>query len=173
MGIPQGSPISPIPYLFYNADLIEACTDSAWKIGTTAFVDDANLLTYSQSAEANAYVFERMHKKCLEWGRTHGSKFNVSKYALIHLARGRKSRKAVLRLGSVGVKPSKELRLLGVWLDPKLEGKAHMRRIEAKAYGLVAALWKVTRSTWGTSVLASREVYLQYTYRSCASLVVH
>jgi hypothetical protein len=27
-GIPQGSPISPILYLLYNADLIESCADT-------------------------------------------------------------------------------------------------------------------------------------------------
>jgi hypothetical protein len=65
----------------------------------------------------------------------------------MHLARGRKSRKAALRLGTVVVKPCEEMKVLGVWLDPKLDGKAHIRRVEAKSHGLVAALRLITGST--------------------------
>lgn len=65
----------------------------------------------------------------------------------MHLARGRKSRKAVLRLGTVVVKLYEEIKVLGVWLDLKLDGKAYIRRVEAKSHGLVAALRLITRST--------------------------
>jgi hypothetical protein len=41
-GIPQGSPVSPIIYLFYNADLIEACkTQDTEAVG---YIDDASIL---------------------------------------------------------------------------------------------------------------------------------
>jgi hypothetical protein len=38
-GIPQGSPLSPILYLFYNAGLIEACTEQE----TSANMEAKNL----------------------------------------------------------------------------------------------------------------------------------
>jgi hypothetical protein len=46
-GIPQGSPISPILYLFYNASLIERCTRG----GTEAFgyIDDVGLFAVGDS----------------------------------------------------------------------------------------------------------------------------
>ena len=41
-GIPQGSPLSLILYLFYNADLIEACkTENTEAVG---YIDDASIL---------------------------------------------------------------------------------------------------------------------------------
>ena len=48
LGIPQGLPISPILYLFYNADLLEESRDISLSIIPTGFIDDIALLTYSK-----------------------------------------------------------------------------------------------------------------------------
>jgi hypothetical protein len=60
-GIPQGSPLSPILYLFYNAGLIEACTEQETKECTEAeiskqmvaygWVDDVSCLAAGMSEE--------------------------------------------------------------------------------------------------------------------------
>lgn len=74
VGIPQGSPISPILYLFYNADLLESCEDIRLHTSATGFVDDINIMTYSESTEQNCLKLARIHKKCQEWAMKHGSK---------------------------------------------------------------------------------------------------
>lgn len=51
--IPQGSPISPILYLFYNADLLEICNRPGTNTSALRFVDDANVLVYRKSTEEN------------------------------------------------------------------------------------------------------------------------
>lgn len=43
-GIPQGSPLSPILYLFYNADLIEACNTEP-NTKALGYVDDVGIVT--------------------------------------------------------------------------------------------------------------------------------
>ncbi|MGH7238586.1 MAG: hypothetical protein ACREHG_00820 [Candidatus Saccharimonadales bacterium] len=48
-GIPQGSPILPILFLFYNLELIEACNPQYGRVSGLGFVDDVNVLAWGQS----------------------------------------------------------------------------------------------------------------------------
>lgn len=45
------------------------------------------------------------------------------------------------------VKPSEELKLLGVWLDLKLDSKAYIQKVEAKSAHTVVALKTITGLT--------------------------
>ncbi|KFY28958.1 hypothetical protein V491_00241 [Pseudogymnoascus sp. VKM F-3775] len=63
-GIPQGSRLSPILYLFYNADLIEACkTEDTEAIG---YIDDASILAVGPSAQRNCKTLKAIHQKAEE-----------------------------------------------------------------------------------------------------------
>ena len=65
LGIPQGSPISPILYLFYNADLLEESTDISLSITPMGFIDNISLLTYSKSTKRNVQNLKKAYRKCL------------------------------------------------------------------------------------------------------------
>jgi hypothetical protein len=73
LGIPQGSPISPILYLFYNADLLESYEDTSLSLSPTGFADDVTLIVYSRTVERNCELLKKAYKKCLKWVKTHGS----------------------------------------------------------------------------------------------------
>ena len=122
-GVPQGLPLSPILYLFYNAELFEACNDSRLHASAVGFVDDANLLVYGTSTEANCRRLEELHRRCASWARRSGTSFNPQKYELIHFTRRRTAFNlaASVQLGDIELRPSTEVRVLGVWLDPKLK----------------------------------------------------
>ncbi|KAF4311312.1 reverse transcriptase [Botryosphaeria dothidea] len=58
-GIPQGSPLSPMLYLFYNADLLETC--AAQGVMVIGYIDDVNLLAVSSSTEENCRLLTEAH----------------------------------------------------------------------------------------------------------------
>jgi hypothetical protein len=100
-----------------------------YNVTATAFVDDTNILVYGSSAKDNCRKLKQVHKSCERWARKYGSSFNVSKYQLLHLARGKADLKAPLLLGEKRIEPSSSLKLLGVHLDSKLSGKAHVKAV--------------------------------------------
>jgi hypothetical protein len=63
--MPQGSPLSPIFYLFYNADLIEACkTENTEAVG---YVDDVLILTISLTTQRNCKTLRAIHRIAKKW----------------------------------------------------------------------------------------------------------
>jgi hypothetical protein len=160
-GIPQGSPISPILYLFYNADLLEDCENAGLRTSPIGFVDDVNILTYGLTTQGNCRTLERIHEVCETWAKRHGSKFNPGKYELIHLTRTPKKfdTSASVTINGKEIKPSSNIRILGIRIDPALKWQSQLNAIEAHTTNMLIALKSITGSTWGMSTAAALRVY--------------
>ena len=85
MSIPQGSPLSPILFLFYNAELLEVCQEPG-QVSNIGFVDDCNLLVWGPTTEGNCELLARVHQKAEEWAQRHGMVFAPEKYELMHFS---------------------------------------------------------------------------------------
>ena len=159
VGIPQGSPVSPILYLFYNAPLLESLEGLYLSLSPTGFVDDIALLTYSRSVKRNIYILQKAYEKCLEWSNSHGAKFNAEKSELIHFTKGKDSRLGITLEGKT-ILPSTEVRILGVYFNRSLSPTSHLEKIEAKIPGLLGTLDSISKSTWGIRLEFARKLYL-------------
>ena len=62
--IPQGSPCSPILFLFYIAELHDSCEAPELQVTVSRYADDINLLAYGNSLAENCFRLERVYRQC-------------------------------------------------------------------------------------------------------------
>jgi hypothetical protein len=136
-GLPQGSPLSPILFLFFNADLVQSRIDSNG--GSIAFVDDYSAWVTGATAEENRDGIQAIIDRALAWERRSGATFECDKTTIVHFTRviDRTSRIPFTIKGDV-IKPKRKAKILGVIMDAKLRFKKHMA--EAATRGLAAAM---------------------------------
>ena len=94
-------------------------------------MDDINIIVWGVSVEDNCRRLNAAHSQCEDWAEEHGAKFAPDKYQLIHFTRGRKqateAQASSIRFGDYIIQlESTAIRVLGVWLDPKLTWKEHI-----------------------------------------------
>ena len=158
-GVPQGSPLSPILYLFYNADLLEIGRSQDL---VTGYIDDTALLVTANTVELATAKLQLLHERCDLWARRHASVFAHQKYELLHFVhqgdrRKIKDKQRPLDLGFKDgkeriIQPTNKARYLGVILDDKLSGTPHIAHIKESVTKSIQALQSISGSTWGVSM---------------------
>ncbi|KAK8048248.1 reverse transcriptase [Apiospora phragmitis] len=138
-GLPQGSPLSPTLFLFFNADLVQHPINKTG--GAIAFVDDYTAWVAGPTAEANHAGIQDIINTTLAWGRRSGATFNADKTAIIHFNRkaGRaRVTKTPFIINGQAIQPREEVKILGVIMDSELRFKQHIA--EASSRALEAAI---------------------------------
>jgi ribonuclease HI len=140
-GLPQGSPLAPILFLFFNADLVQMAIREG---ASMAFVDDYTAWVVSSSAERNTRIIQRDILPELErWERESGAVFEASKTAFIHFTRYSdllRDSDMPLCFKEDQIQPSRSIKVLGVILDQGLRFKEHLAGKAEKALKAALAL---------------------------------
>lgn len=148
-GIPQGSPLSPILYLFYNADMLDLANNPELRATAASWIDDVGIMVTGKSAEENCMALRTVHSRAEQWARRHASVFAPDKYELIHFTNrpAEHDTTAELALDTNTIQASPTCKVLGVILDSHLKWDAHIQHIQARATTSLGGLATLAGST--------------------------
>jgi hypothetical protein len=117
VGIPQGSPLSRILYLFYNAPLLEIHDDDSL-IRSQGWADDIIYLASASSVTEAGTILERTGDRSLEWGARSASVLDKIKTQFAYFTRNRnKVDDTPLCFGDAHIPPEHSVIYLGTALD--------------------------------------------------------
>lgn len=149
VGIPQGSSLSPILFLFFASGLLEIKITNLNGViaAIVSYVDDTYIIVRSSSARKNCKALKIMHDRVQAWAKANDVEFAPHKYGLLHFERQPKKRpvkepeqeptKRCMELPDIkGLTPEHlkapkgydvpHLRILGVMVDSQLKWGPHI-----------------------------------------------
>lgn len=141
-GLPQGSPLSSILYIFFNADLVTSVIKKSR--GSIAFVDDFSAWVTGFSIDSNiSQLQSRVVPHVEGWAAKSRVIFQAKKTHLTHFTRNNRRPNAPgadvpLVMSGQTIKASPQNKILGVILDQALRYKEHISKAGDK--GVKAAL---------------------------------
>src|SRR5579859_5163284 len=165
-GIPQGSPLSPILYMIYNADLLEKTATTTTQTPRLAlgFINDIAYGVVGTTTEENVKVLKQTLEASETWRQKHGAQFEPSKYILIHFTRKKAKThnpEVAIQIGDTTIHPTKEANYLGVIFDQKLKFQAHLNHAIKKGTKFALVMASIAKCTWGTPFKYVRRLYTQ------------
>lgn len=149
-GLPQGSPLSPILYLFYSADLLEIVDATDRDRGSGGFIDNTTFIVTSPTVAQNIIMLRELVPQLLGWSDHHACKFDVPKFQMLHCTRNEKKYEALpLDIGPHTIVPSDSAKYLGVVVDRKLRWREHADLAVAKGTATMMAVARLSKPTFG------------------------
>ena len=160
VGVPQGSPLSPILFLVFNSDLIRVIRDAG---GTPAgYADDIHARTTGDTLEENSQVLATVAQNIENWSLINGQTLETTKTKLVHFSRERRPlhQQPVVHIGVSDIAPSLAERNLGLIFDSKLNWKTHVRKRILKTEKVALGTRLVTRHASCLPTNRLREIFI-------------
>ncbi|EDO03066.1 hypothetical protein SS1G_05545 [Sclerotinia sclerotiorum 1980 UF-70] len=153
-GTPQGSPLSPILYMLYLAELLNRDKDTQF-----GYADDISIFHCSKDFSTNAKVLQRRVRKIIKWGEDNKISFAPEKFELLHITRRHTTDNPPLVVNrdlvitpvpiATTAKTTPTMRWLGVYFDRRLSFLQHVKERTTKAMKVSAHIRSIARTVHG------------------------
>jgi hypothetical protein len=162
-----------ILYIIYNADLLELIGNKEYE-DAIGYVDNVALLAIGDDFEETTMRLRTMMEKQeggLQWSVTHNSRFEISKSAVLHLARktvvdpdDNRNRiplvKPLLLVDGQDIKEVQSYKYIGVQIDTQLRWKEQQQRAISNATKWLLLYRRLMRPSTGTNARLMRQLYI-------------
>ncbi|KAF4825137.1 putative RNA-directed DNA polymerase from transposon BS [Colletotrichum siamense] len=177
IGVPQGSPLSPIFFVFFTIPILRRLRESRtlesradmtifqlFDLVITGYVDDITILLASSSYELNCEALAQVYRRLTRFTSLHGTEFSADKTQVIHLCQPCKAPPIVNVMPNVSGFPTEAkddaIKVLGLHLDYQLKWNVHIAHTLAKVRQKMYQMRRVCGSTWVPDVLKLRHQYI-------------
>ncbi|SNX85028.1 uncharacterized protein MEPE_03736 [Melanopsichium pennsylvanicum] len=159
VGLPQGSPVSQLLWLFYSSGLVQISVGRQGQSLSTGWVDDWNLIISAPNMETLQDRLRTAGDAAATWALRHGASFDAGKTQVLYMAGPHLARLPV-EIGTVQATVQEQSKILGLTFQSNGRWDLHVNSTVAKATRALQALMHWGKRTWGFSYHALRMIYL-------------
>jgi hypothetical protein len=126
-----------------------------------SYIDDIALATSSTSWKKNARILEREVGKLTRTGDSQAIPFDLAKTELLHFSKSAKAKSATTTLptGEKIIPAQNAVRWLGIWFDPLLNFKEHIKTRATKALATFNRMDRLANLENGLTANSLRQIY--------------
>ena len=156
MGVPQGSPLSPILFLIYIQDLLEDLS-AIQGVSSQAYADDVTVYWRLPRDSSRDALGPQIARTLTHWAYCWKATFGIDKCKFMIIGRVR-APPHTFSLGGTPLECVPSMRYLGVMVDSKLSWDTHVRYIVQKAKTKLQRLYWGLANTWGFHPIIARRM---------------